>query len=115
MKESTKSVLKRIIIPLVLIVIYLVGLAIVCLNAEPDPNSLIDLTSEFGFFYLLMLILTAPPLLIIASVIFWIAEFIIYKQYRLEKKHIIISSAICGTVFLIGLFTYIFLTLNIFG
>ncbi len=113
MKQSTKNILKRTIIPLILILLYLVGIAIVSLKAEPSPDAVIDLTSNFGFFYLLMIILTAPPLLMIASVIFWIAEFIIFKLHKSSLKAFIIASAVCVTVFLIGLFTYIFLTLHI--
>ena len=114
MKQSTKSVLKRILLPIAFTVIYLIVLAVICNGIERSPDSLIDFTSNFAFCYLLMLILTAPPFIMITSVLFWIAELIIFIQYRCERRHLIISSSVCGAFFLIGLLTFIFLTLNVY-
>ena len=65
MKQSTKSVLKRILLPIAFTVIYLIVLAVICHGIERSPDSLIDFTSNFAFCYLLMLILTAPPFIMI--------------------------------------------------
>jgi hypothetical protein len=48
------------------------------------------------------------------SGLFWVVEFVKYKEYKYENKTFAITSVICGTLFLIGVFTFFFFTLGIF-
>ncbi len=114
MNDKSRTILKRSILPLILALLYIVFALLGAYNADKAGNN-----GLFDFNYatclLLTLILTGPAYLMLSSAICWIVEFVKYKEYRYEKRSIIISSAVCGALFLIGVFTFIFLTLGIFG
>ena len=113
MNDKVKRILKRSILPLILALLYTVFALLGAYNADKAGNNgFIDF--NYAACLLLILILTGPAYLMLSSIICWTVEFVKYKEYRYEKRSIIISSIVCGTLFLIGAFTFIFLTLGIF-
>lgn len=113
MKQSTKSILKRIILPLILVIIYLAVVAVLAFYADKQGNGgFIDFDYTANF--VILLLLTGPAFLMAASGLCWVVEFVKYKEYRYEKQTLAITSLICGAFFLIGIFTFFFFTLGIF-
>ena len=68
---------------------------------------------DFATTFVIFLILTGPAFLMAVSGLFWVVEYVKYKEYKYEKETFAITSVICGTLFLIGVFTFFFLTLGI--
>ena len=68
---------------------------------------------DFATTFVIFLILTGPTFLMAVSGLFWVVEYVKYKEYKYEKETFTITSVICGTLFLIGVFTFFFLTLGI--
>lgn len=113
MNDKLKRILKRSILPLILALLYIVFALWGAYNADKAGNNgLFDF--DYATCLLLTLILTGPAYLMFSSLICWVVEFVKFKEYRYEKRSIIISSIVCVTLFLIGAFTFIFLTLGIF-
>ena len=113
MKQNTKNILKRIILPLVLVIIYLAVVAVLAFYADKQGNGGFidfDYAANFG----ILLFLTGPAFIMATAGLCWVVEFVKYKEYRYEKQTLAITSLICGTFFLIGLFTFFFFTLGIF-
>ncbi len=114
MNDKLKKILKKSIIPLILTLLYIAAVAVLAYSAEIKFS---DAYLEFNFWtnVLIFLILTGPAFLMAASGLFWVVEFVKYKEYRYEKHTFAITSLICGTLFLVGVFTFFFLTLGVFG
>ena len=112
MKQNTKSILKRLILPLVLVIIYLAIVAVLAYFADKQGNGgLLDFSYATNF--VILLFITGPAFLMATSGLCWIVEWVKYKEYRYEKQTLAITSLICGIFFLIGIFSFFFFTLGI--
>lgn len=113
MNDKVKKILKKSIFPLIIAILYIAAVAVLAYFADKQGNGGI-MDFDYSANFLLILILTCPALLMLTSALFWVVEFIKFKEYRYEKRSFAIASLICGIIFLIGVFTFIFLTLGIF-
>jgi hypothetical protein len=107
-----KQNIKRWSLPLILVICYLAIIAVLALYADKQGNGGFidfDYTANFVIF----LCLTGPAFLMALAGLCWIIEFVRYKEYRYEKHSLAIASLICGSIFLIGIFAFFFLTLGI--
>ena len=80
-------------------------------HSKETNGGLLDF--DFATTFVIFLILTGPTFLMAVSGFFWVVEYVKYKEYKYEKETFAITSVICGTLFLIGVFTFFFLTLGI--
>ena len=80
-------------------------------HSKETNGGLLDF--DFDTTFVIFLILTGPAFLMAVSGLFWVVEYVKYKEYKYEKETFAITSVICGTLFLIGVFTFFFLTLGI--
>ena len=112
LKPNIKTILKRLILPLVLVIIYLAIVAVLAYFADKQGNGgLLDFSYTTNF--VILLFITGPAFIMATSGLCWIVEWVKYKEYRYEKQALAITSLICGTFFLIGLFAFFFFTLGI--
>lgn len=113
MKSNTKTILKRLILPLVLVIVYIAVVTVLAFYADKQGNGgFIDF--DYAANFIILLFITGPAFLMATSGLCWMVEWVKYKEYRYEKQTLAITSLICGTFFLIGLFTFFFFTLGIF-
>lgn len=113
MNDNFKRSLKKSILPLVLTLMYIAAVAVLAYFADKQTNgNLLDF--DYATTFVIFLILTGPAFLISVSGLFWVVEYVKYKEYKYEKQTFAITSVICGTLFLIGIFAFFFLTLGIF-
>lgn len=113
MGGKLKGILKKSILPTALTLLYIAVIAVLAYFADKQGNGGFldfDYTANFGIF----LILTGPAFLMAVSGLCWVVEYVKYKEYKYEKESFAITSIICGTLFLVGVFTFFFLTLGIF-
>lgn len=113
MNDRLKRILKKTILPLILTLLYIAVIAVLAYFADKQGNGGFidfDYTANFG----ILLILTGPAFVMAVSGLFWVVEYVKYKEYKYEKETFAITSVICGTLFLIGVFTFFFFTLGIF-
>ena len=114
MNPKSKKALMRLLIPIIFIILYVAAVALLALYSDiHEDTSFWDWNYPTYLFF--VAILTAPPVFVLFSVIFWVVEFIRYKQYRYEKNYLILPSVVSGVLFLIGVLTFFFFTLPIFG
>lgn len=112
MSDKLKRILKKSIIPAILTILYIAAVAVLAYFADKQGNGGFidfDYVANFG----ILLILTGPAFLMAISGLCWVVEYVKYKEYKYEKETFAITSVICGTLFLIGVFTFFFLTLGI--
>ena len=112
MSDKLKRILKKSIIPAILTILYIAAVAVLAYFADKQGNGGFidfDYVANFG----ILLILTGPAFLMAVSGLCWVVEYVKYKEYKYEKETFAITSVICGTLFLIGVFTFFFLTLGI--
>jgi len=108
-----KQNFKRWSLPLILAICYLTVIAILAFYADKQGNGgFIDF--DYAANFVIFLYLTGPAFLMASAGLCWIIEFVRYKEYRYEKHTLAIASLICGSIFLIGIFAFFFLTLGIF-
>ena len=108
-----KQNFKRWSLPLILVICYLTVIAILAFYADKQGNGgFIDF--DYAANFVIFLYLTGPAFLMASAGLCWIIEFVRYKEYRYEKHSFAIASLICGLIFLIGIFSFFFLTLGIF-
>lgn len=109
-----KDNLKRSILPISLALLYIVAVVILAFYAEITVS---DAYIEFNFWAnaCIIIIFTAPAYLMITSILCWLIEFVKFKEYRYEKRSLIISSTVCGALFLVGAVSFFFLTLGAFN
>lgn len=108
-----KQNFKRWSLPLILVICYLTVIAILAFYADKQGNGgFIDF--DYAANFVIFLCLTGPAFLMASAGLCWIIEFVRYKEYRYEKHSFAIASLICGLIFLIGIFSFFFLTLGIF-
>ena len=113
MSDKSKRILKKSIIPAILTILYIAAVAVLAYFADKETNGgLLDF--DFGTAFVIFLILTGPEFLMLVAGLFWVVEYVKYKEYKYEKEAFAVTSVICGTLFLIGIFTFFFLTLGIF-
>lgn len=107
-----KQNFKRWILPFILVICYLAVIAILAFYADKQGNGgFIDF--DYSANFVIFLCLTGPAFLMAAAGLFWVVEYVKYKEYKYEKETFAITSVICGTLFLIGVFTFFFFTLGI--
>ena len=112
MKPNNNSILKRLMLPIILVIIYLAIVAVLAYFADKQGNGgLLDFSYATNF--VILLFITGPSFIMATSGLCWIVEYVKYKEYRYEKHTLAITSLICGTFFLMGLFTFFFFTLGI--
>ena len=112
MSDKLKRILKKSIIPAILTILYIAAVAVLAYFADKQGNGGFidfDYVANFG----ILLILTGPAFLMAVSGLCWVVEYVKYKEYKYEKENFAITSVICGTLFLVGVFTFFFLTLGI--
>ena len=112
MNNKLKRILKKSILPLILALLYIAVIAVLAYFADKQGNGgFIDFDYTANF--VILLCLTGPAFLMASAGLCWIVEFVRYKEYRYEKHSLAIASLICGSIFLIGIFAFFFLTLGI--
>lgn len=112
MNDRLKRILKKSILPGVLTLLYIAAIAVLAYFADKQGNGGFidfDYAANFG----ILLILTGPAFLMAVAGLCWVMEFIKYKEYKYEKETFAITSLICGTLFLVGVVSFFFLTLGI--
>ena len=112
MSDKSKRILKKSILPAILAILYIAAIAVLAYFADKETNGRL-LDFDFATTFVIFLILTGPAFLMAVSGLFWVVEYVKYKEYKYEKETFAITSVICGTLFLIGVFTFFFLTLGI--
>jgi hypothetical protein len=113
MNDKLKRIFKKSITPTFLTLLYITAVAVLAYFADKETNGgLLDF--DYATSFVIFLILTGPAFLMAISGLFWVVEFVKYKEYKYENKTFAITSVICGTLFLIGVFTFFFFTLGIF-
>ena len=112
MNDKLKRILKKTILPVILTLLYIATVAVLSYFADKQSNGgLLDF--DYATTFVIFLILTGPAFLMATSGLFWVVEYVKYKEYKYEKQTFAITSLICGTLFLVGVFTFFFFTLGI--